>query len=577
MQQYYTDERNAQIVISLMKKHNVRKVIISPGTTNICFAASIQHDSFFEIYSAPDERSAGYMACGLSAECQEPVALSCTGATSSRNYMPALTEAYYRKLPILAITSSRRNSRIGHNFDQVTDRTALPNDVVKLSVQMPLVHDDDSEWACMIAGNKALLELRRNGGGPVHINLETNYSLNSVKSISDVRAIYRITSGDKFPKLQAQKVAIMVGAHLKWKENLVKEVEKFCEKYNGVVLCDHTSNYNGKYGINPNLATMQSNYMSVVKKVDLMIHIGDITSSEYGIKAKSVWRVNPDGEIRDTYGKLQYVFEMEEEEFFHQYTEINTDNIQNVFYEECKIEQEEFYRAIPELPFSNAWVAQKTAPLLPDNAVLHMGIRNSLRCWNLFALSDGIRAYANTGGFGIDGCLSSLIGASLADKEKLYFAVLGDLAFFYDMNSLGNRHVGNNIRILLINNGIGMEMCFSSNLASTIGVEKDKYIGAGGHYGNKSLSLVKHYAEDLGFQYLSASNKEQYLNVVNQFVSSDIDKPIILEVFTEEKNEDLAYAMLSEIKKESSQVAKNTLRNVLGEKNVNKIKSFLKK
>ena len=50
-----------------------------------------------------------------------------------------------------------------------------------------------------------------------------------------------------------------------------------------------------------------------------------------------------------------------------------------------------------------------------------------------------------------------------------------------------------------------------------------------------------------------------------------------MEVFTEEKNEDLAYAMLSEIKKESSQVAKNTLRNVLGEKNVNKIKSFLKK
>ena len=55
------------------------------------------------------------------------------------------------------------------------------------------------------------------------------------------------------------------------------------------------------------------------------------------------------------------------------------------------------------------------------------------------------------------GCLSALIGASLAHKDKLYLGVIGDLAFFYDMNVIGNRHVGNNVRILLINNGKGNE------------------------------------------------------------------------------------------------------------------------
>ena len=129
MGHYYTDERNAQIVIALMKAHGIRKVIASPGTTNICLIASIQNDPFFEIYSSPEERSAAYIACGMAAESCEPVAISCTGATASRNYLPALTEAYYRKLPILAITSSRKSYRIGHNFDQVTDRTLLPRDV----------------------------------------------------------------------------------------------------------------------------------------------------------------------------------------------------------------------------------------------------------------------------------------------------------------------------------------------------------------------------------------------------------------------------------------------------------------
>lgn len=100
-------------------------MIASPGTTNACLVSSMQSDPFFEIYSAPEERSGAYMACGMAAESGEPVVLSCTGATASRNYMPALTEAFYRKLPILTVTSSRRNAYIGHNCDQVTDRTGF--------------------------------------------------------------------------------------------------------------------------------------------------------------------------------------------------------------------------------------------------------------------------------------------------------------------------------------------------------------------------------------------------------------------------------------------------------------------
>lgn len=96
---YYTDERNVQIVISLLKAHGIRKIVASPGTTNITFVGSVQQDPYFEIYSSVDERSAAYIACGLAAESGEAVVLTCTGATASRNYYSGLTEAYYRKLP----------------------------------------------------------------------------------------------------------------------------------------------------------------------------------------------------------------------------------------------------------------------------------------------------------------------------------------------------------------------------------------------------------------------------------------------------------------------------------------------
>lgn len=124
-QMFYTVERSQQIVISLLKQYGIRKIITSPGATNITFVASVQHDSWFELYSSVDERSAAYMACGMAAESGEPVVLTCTGATASRNYVPGLTEAYYRKLPVLAITATQDERRIGHLVPQVIDRSNI--------------------------------------------------------------------------------------------------------------------------------------------------------------------------------------------------------------------------------------------------------------------------------------------------------------------------------------------------------------------------------------------------------------------------------------------------------------------
>ena len=107
MNTHYTTDRSTQMVLSVLKAYGIKKIVASPGTTNMAFVASAQSDPHFEMYSSVDERSAAYIACGLAQESGEAVVISCTGATASRNYMPGLTEAYYRKLPILAITGFR--------------------------------------------------------------------------------------------------------------------------------------------------------------------------------------------------------------------------------------------------------------------------------------------------------------------------------------------------------------------------------------------------------------------------------------------------------------------------------------
>ena len=62
-----------------------------------------------------------------------------------------------------------------------------------------------------------------------------------------------------------------------------------------------------------------------------------------------------------------------------------------------------------------------------------MAILNSLRSWNLFELPSSVKCYANTGGFGIDGGMSSAVGGSLVNKKQIHFLIIGDLSFFYDM------------------------------------------------------------------------------------------------------------------------------------------------
>ena len=156
MEHYYTGEQNHQILISLLKQHNIKNIVVSPGIANSVFVGSIQNDDFFNKISVVDERSAAYVACGIAFETGEPVAISCTGATASRDYMPGLTEAYYSKLPILVITSSQPTNRIGHLVAQVTDRTSPPKDVAKISVEMPSVFRSCS------SGHHGLCEHGRN-------------------------------------------------------------------------------------------------------------------------------------------------------------------------------------------------------------------------------------------------------------------------------------------------------------------------------------------------------------------------------------------------------------------------------
>ena len=576
MDLHYTSEKNSLILISLLKAHGIRNIIASPGATNLRLVASLQHDSYFKIYSSVDERSAAYMACGLAAESGEPVMLSCTGATSSRNYMPALTEAYYRKLPILVVTSSQYSEWIGNLKDQITNRIQLPADIVKKSFQVDEINCERQEWYAVNKINEAILELTRHGGGPAHINLITSYNPDfSITELPCTRVIHRYNYKNELPSLPQGQIGIFIGSHKKFNQQEEASIEAFCKKHHAIVFCDHTSGYYGKYKMNYSLIQLQSG--KIKRSLKLLIHLGEISGDMFNISpyAQEVWRVSEDGEIRDPFKKLVNVFEMDETFFFYYYAkEDSTYPIDE--YPSYKEEYEAIIQSLPDLPFSNIWMASVTSGKLPKGTILHLGILTSLRSWNFFKLPQGVTSFSNVGGFGIDGNMSTLIGASWVHPEKLYFGVVGDLSFFYDMNSLGNRHVGKNIRILLVNNGKGCEFTHHMNMGSMLGPEAYPYICAEGHYGKQSPKLVRHYTEDLGFIYLTASGKEEYEKVLPDFLNPSSEKPILLEAFTKDTDENAALKIMSTIRQSHKEQSKEMVKRLIGEETYGKLKKIFK-
>lgn len=296
------------------------------------------------------------------------------------------------------------------------------------------------------------------------------------------------------------------------------------------------------------------------------------------LNPKKVWRVHPDGEPRDYFKAVENIFEMDELAFFEQYTRGLVTNKKTSYYQEWKEAYERILEKVPELPFSNLWTVKQAAKKLPADSVLHIGILNSLRSWNFFETPDGVNCYSNTGGFGIDGNISSMIGASLVHPEKLYFGWVGDLSFFYDMNAIGNRHVGKNIRIALINNGRGTEFRNYNHNGAIFGAEEtDRFVAAAGHFGKQSPELVKQYAENLGFEYLSASNKEEFLAVYERFLTPEItDRPMLLEVFTDSQEESDALKVMNTLETSVAGSAKNAVKKLLGEQGIQTIKKVLK-
>lgn len=576
----YTKIKNVQILVSLLKQHNIRHLVLSAGTRHVPLAHSVENDDFFKCYSVVDERSAGYFALGLAKELGEPVAIACTSSTATCNYVPPIAEAYYQKVPLLVLTGDRDPYLLDQLEDQMINQVDMYKNFCKKCVNLPIVENDKDVWYCQRLINEAILELNHHGAGPVQINFPINQSIDdiadaSVPELPVYNKIERCEIGrnmalwqKKVEKLKtAKRILVVCGSREPASRELNEALDAFEARYNCVISTEHVSNIRCKNALNTYLVA-EAITGNVLRKLnpDIILFFGGNFISRFKVQLRVIkdscesWIINEDGAIMDPFQNLTNVFECPPEYFFDFFAQANANGkndhdlyddlvnlrkkinvpepatlakrVNQLAINDAKFKKQpipEGDALLPENYLSAFLAMSQVAANLPKDALLHLSILNSTRITQLFDLDPSVTVFSNIGTDGIDGSMSTFLGQMRAHPERQGFLIIGDLSFFYDMNSLGIRDILPNVHIMLVNNGGGAEFYFS------MGPQKLPNIDM--HISAAHNNSAKNWVESNGFRYLTASNAEEFQSALPAFMDCAADAPVVLEIFTDKEND----------------------------------------
>lgn len=573
-----TEIKAIQILISLLKQHNVKHIVISPGTRHVPFVHCVEVDTDFICYSVVDERSAAYFALGLSESLEKPVAFVCTSSTAACNYMPAMQEAYERGIQLVALTSDKARYRRYHGISQCIDQVNMYAPYVKYAIDTPIVENAEDYWFCNRSINEALLELNHHGTGPVQINFLEPTNIRHLSTfvkgeIPSTRKISRVDGNIEWNRwanilANKQRILVLCGQYFQKNDILSKALQQFAKSFNVVVTYDNFSNIRGENFI---LSPLLGQTINPIEKKsilpDLIITYGskvysDLMEGLYGHNIEQ-WDINAEGKVFDSTKSLTHVFECSPEVFFASLAKFTFGN-NNQYIQKWIELQSKRHTNITD--FSNYYVAKTVLDFAPDNILIHASVLNSMKFTNYHKLQPNIKVFGNICADGIDGAMSTFLGQASA-YSGLALLIVGDLSFLYDLNVLpyfSNR----NLRILVINNMAGGE--FHYNISKKRIETLDLHIAAS-H--NTKIEQTIGLAD---FEYMSANNSHNLSKCIKNFFKESV-KPIILEVFTDANNdgESLRQFLASNRVSTKRKSATMFLRRLLGNRFIDKLKNKL--
>lgn len=539
----YCDTPQVNQLTALLIAHGIHHVVVCPGSRN----ATIVHNlhaagNQFALHPVTDERSAAFVALGLTLATQQTVAVCVTSGSALLGCIPAVAEAYYRHLPLLVISADRPAPWIGQLDGQTLPQTgALQPYCPTHTLLIP--HTDEDLWYNNREVNAALLSTADNGGQPAHLNVPiaepmfsfTTPELPSERIITKIRpATARPLPGELVETIARAKLPALIMGQYEGGD-VRAEVDALSRRNQLLVLPELLSDVAGSGRMN----VIDAN-CSPAFAPDLILHAG----GNFVHKRFKQWLRKTDCRVirighdtlPDTFchlncqveAPLQAVLAQLADELPQQHEAVCRVS-QQLDREAARLRKQSLTQclAAPRLTLQGA-VAHLADALSnrPHDYSLHVGNSSAVRAVQQVMESGEVPVFCNRGVNGIEGSLSAAVGYALG-MWGLHIVVIGDLSFFYDANALWNTELPSGLRILLLNNGHGAIFDHLPGLSAS--PARDNYIAAGG-----KVYSAEGVAQTFGIAYQAARTPQDLRSALQDWWDETKDSARLIEVFLDD-------------------------------------------
>nr|WP_263325336.1 2-succinyl-5-enolpyruvyl-6-hydroxy-3-cyclohexene-1-carboxylic-acid synthase [Neobacillus sp. Marseille-Q6967] len=473
--------------VSELVHTGVTDVVVSPGSRSTPMAMVMAEHPGLKLHIHVDERSAAFFGLGIAKITNRPVALLCTSGTAAANYFPAIVEARYSRVPLIVLTADRPHELREVGAPQAIDQIHLYGQHVKWFAEMALPEKSTEmiRYARTVCARAAAIASQA-PAGPVHLNFPFREPL--IPNLDDVlfqqeerpNGYVKVRGGELtvddtqlteiVSRISGREKGIIVCGNIA-DEKFAANITEVAERLKFPILADPLSQLrSGKHRLDDVIETydtfLRNKEAKAFLKPDVILRFGAMPVSkaltiflkenhqadQYIIDGAGGWRDPAALSTEMIYCNESYFCEK-------LLTHVQPGKSSNYIEKWQKVNQltKDYFGLLKDVTrLSESRLFSQLTDLLPDGATLFVGNSMPIRDLDSFFTKNhkSIKIIANRGANGIDGTVSTALGAALY-SQPLYL-VLGDLTFFHDLNGLiAAKLYDIDIRIILVNNNGG--------------------------------------------------------------------------------------------------------------------------
>ncbi|MBD2754406.1 2-succinyl-5-enolpyruvyl-6-hydroxy-3-cyclohexene-1-carboxylic-acid synthase [Spirosoma validum] len=479
----------------LLYQKGIADIIVCPGSRSAPLTLAVARHPKLRVRVMADERSAGFVALGIAQQSQNTVAIICTSGSATYNLSPAVVEAFFQQVPLLLLTADRPHEWLHQQDGQTINQIDLFGPHVKRSFDLPADYaHSDSRWYIERSINEAVTLSRLAPVGPVHINVPVRepfypaadepFQYGPVRVIDTLSAMPALPTETWHALLgewdESERTLIAVG-QIPRHPDLLNVLQKISDEFGIPIVGEIISNL----PVNETFITHSDTFLTLLDeengkrlRPDLLITIGNsfltrnLKTFFRTYPARRHWHIQPTVDrINDSFQSLTTLIPADPLQFleklfadvdYQRFLQGDDDNDANEFLSRWQQADRQATRLVekilstPDQPMTDWSATQLILERIPENSILQLANSMPVRYANYCGVREeqGISVASNRGVSGIDGCLSTAVGAALA-TDQIVTVLIGDVAFFYDRNALWSAPVPPNLRIVLLNNDAG--------------------------------------------------------------------------------------------------------------------------